>query len=102
MNRHVLALYDMIMDELDRQDLTDTQVDINFLPRKSFINQVIRITVRNWDNGRNVSYVIRYEELLELRENINIVKDILKHLVRMVSDTKQDRMHKEIIRRYDL
>ena len=88
MDKYVLALYNMIMDELDRQGLINTQVDINFLPRKSYTNQTIRIIARNWNNGRNASYVIQCEELLELRENINIVKDILERLVRMVSDTK--------------
>lgn len=51
------------MNELENQGLTDTQVDIEFLPNKSFLNQMIRITVRNWDNGRNASYTIRREEL---------------------------------------
>lgn len=95
MNRHILALYDTIIDELENQGLADTQVSIEFLPRKSFINKMVRITIHNWDNGRHAYYIIRKEEL-ELKENI--VNDILEQLVMAVKDTKQDRMHKEIMR----
>lgn len=82
MNKHILDLYKTIMDELESQGLTDTQVAIEFLPRKSFINQMIRITVCNWDNGWNANYTIRQEEL-ELNENLTM--DILKYLVKEVN-----------------
>jgi len=82
MNNHILYLYKTIMDELDKQGLSDTQVCIEFLPRKAFINQTIRITVHNWDNGWNANQIIRREEL-ELDENLAM--DILKFLVKEVN-----------------
>lgn len=82
MNNHILSIYETVMDELEKQGLTDTQVDIEFLPRKSFINKMIRITIHNWDNGRHAYYVIRKEEL-ELRESLSM--DILRYLVKEVS-----------------
>lgn len=82
MNNHILYLYKTIMDELDSQGLIDTQVCIEFLPHKAFINQMIRITVHNWDNGWNANYTIRQEEL-ELNENLAM--DILKYLVKEVN-----------------
>lgn len=82
MNNHILYLYKTIIDELDSQGLTDTQVCIEILPRKAFINQMIRITVHNWDNGRNANYTVRQEEL---ESNENLATDILKYLVKEVN-----------------
>lgn len=83
MNKHILALYETIMDELEKQGLADTQVDIEFLPNKSFLNQMVRITVRNWDNGRNASYVLRLEEL-EIKE-IRAM-DVLNYLIKEIKN----------------
>lgn len=83
MSKHIADLYEMIMTELEKQGLTDAQVDIEFLPNKSFLNQMIRIMVRNWDNGRNASYVLRLEEL-ELKESRAM--DILSYLLKEVSN----------------
>lgn len=83
MFKHIADLYEMIMTELEKQGLTDTQVDIEFLPNKSFLNQMIRIIVRNWDNGRNASYFIRLEEL-KLKESRAM--DILSYLLKEVSN----------------
>lgn len=82
MNNHILDLYKTITDELDSQGLTNTQVCIEFLPRKSFINQMIRITVHNWDNGWNANYTARQEEL---ESNENLAMDILKYLAKEVN-----------------
>lgn len=86
MNRHILDLYETIMDELEKQGLADTQVDIEFLPRKSFLNQMVKITVRNWDNGRNASYVFRLEEL-EIKERLGIdIMDTLNYLIKEIKN----------------
>ena len=81
MNKHIADLYEIIMNELEKQGLTDTQVDIEFLPRKSFINKMIRITIHNWDNGRHAYYVAWTEEF-ELKESRAM--DILNYLIEEV------------------
>lgn len=89
MNKHILDLYQTIMDELENQGLTDTKVGIEFLPSKFFLNQMIRITVRNWNNGRNANYTIRLEEL-EVKESRAM--DILTYLLKEVSNA-ENRKH---------
>ena len=89
MNKHILALYETIMDELENQGFTDTQVDIDFLPRKSFSNLTIRITIHNWDNGRHAYYVIQKEEL-KIKESLGIdIMDTLNYLLEKVSNDER-------------
>ena len=83
MNKHILDLCETIMDELEKQGLTDTQVGIEFLPRKSFINKMIRIALHNLDNGR-YAYYVAWNEELEFKESLAM--DIIRYLVKEVSN----------------
>ena len=86
MNKHILDLYEKIMDELEKQGLRDTQVDIEFLPRKSFMmNKTIRIRAHNWSGNRHATYTVRQEEL-KLKENLAM--DILSYLLKEVSNAE--------------